>query len=388
MAAGYTSAWWMTLLFSPAFIHASTMVSPTTPPNSLPVTDSSSNTPPTPTTPFSSAPSVKISAGGRASSKFSVLGGALVKYLGQNQRCSVATSSIKAAPADCLRQVLERCCPTPPEALSTCKVERPPQGLNRSGAHLPRPDDLLNLLADPLSSLRPVDERLQLGLGEVVDVLRRDREEQPDQDVPEGEDRVPRVERNRPEHVFPDLAVPGVPKADHDQRGIDGARANCLKALLRSTVRPLIFLAACSMTPAWSRPSYTWPFLISTDGAHVHRCQVDPLVRLGGAVVAGLAEVVDGPDAGRLHQADPFSPAPKACQRSRQPPAHVRAPCLALLDLFLGPPKDLLVDIWVGDFPYLGFQDGLGPLRRLQNLREGFVRLAVLGVAPGPPRRP
>ena len=123
--------------------------------------------------------------GGARPRSSAVLGGALVKYLGQNQRCSVATSSIKAGPADCLRQVLERCCPAPPEALSTCKVERPPQGLNRSGTHLPRPDDLLNLLADPLSSLRPVRR---------APPTRSDRVEQPDQDGPGGEDRVPRAE--------------------------------------------------------------------------------------------------------------------------------------------------------------------------------------------------
>ena len=74
---------------------------------------------------------------------------------------------------------------------------------------------------------------LQLDLGDVVDVLRDDHEEQPDQDVlqdsggpPEGEDRVPRAERKRPEHVVPDLTMPGVPKVDHHRGGvIDGAMA-------------------------------------------------------------------------------------------------------------------------------------------------------------------
>ena len=73
---------------------------------------------------------------------------------------------------------------------------------------------------------RPSNERLQLDLGEVVDVLRGDHEEKPGQDVlqdsggrPEGEDRVPRAERKRSEHVVPDLAMPGVPKVDHDRGG-------------------------------------------------------------------------------------------------------------------------------------------------------------------------
>ena len=179
------------------------------------------------------------------------------------------------APADCLRLVLERCCLAPPEALSTCQVERLPQRLNRSGAHFPGPDDLFKLLPDSLSSLQlvghphSVTSRLPTSIGSpnnvnssansgaspfsflichpsisstmmsrpstsasnwtwgyVVDVLRDDHEEQPRQDVlqdcggrPEGEDRVPRAERKRPEHVVPDLAMPGVPKVDHDRGG-------------------------------------------------------------------------------------------------------------------------------------------------------------------------
>ena len=54
-----------------------------------------------------------------------------------------------------------------------------------------------------------------------------------------------------------------------------------------------------------------------------------------------------GRSGGRLHQADPSRQRPKLAQNRVNLLRRVRARCLALVNLFLGPPKDLLVDTWV-----------------------------------------
>ena len=95
---------------------------------------------------------------------------------------------------------------------------------------------------------------------------------------------------------------------------------------------------------------------------------------------------LSGPDGGRLHQADPSRQRPKLAQNRVNLLPRVRARCLALVDLFLGPPKGLLIDTWVGVSLNFGFQERLGPRHRPQNLREGLVRLAVDRVVVGPSR--
>ena len=113
-------------------------------------------------------------------------------------------------------------------------------------------------------------------------------------------------------------------------------------------------------------------------GAHVHRCQVDPLVRLGGAVVAELAEVVDGPDARRLHQAD----WPKIASTSCSVCVPDALPSLTSSSVLLRTSSSTsgLVSL------YLGFQDRLGttspPAEPARSARSRG------GLSLGPRRRP